>query len=254
MQAIVGGSGTLPLKVVIARYAWLDLGVGILKKIAEHLKVAVPKTASAWETMLVMTMKVLSLSEEEATGILAARVTKKKGDACVEELLQMDEASKLLSREDEDQFDKDKARQQRKAAEEDEVLREYKEARVRLRQAKADQAKAAGVRKGKKPQVRRLPDISVLDHSTAKTFAPPGAFLWRSFHNEAWCGRVPPRQPVSRGWRKAGGSNEALHSVLVILWRQYCEDEGLAESECPMKGVFTLDVAAGPASRSSGST
>ena len=53
----------------------------------------------------------------------------------------------MLSREDEEQFDKDKAKQQRKAAEEVEVVREYKEARVRLRQAKADQAKAAGVRK-----------------------------------------------------------------------------------------------------------
>ena len=89
--------------------ALAHLGVGIPKRIAEHLKVAVPKAASAWETMLVMTVKVLALTEEEATGILAARVTKRKADACVEELLQMDEASKLLSKEDEEQFDKDKA-------------------------------------------------------------------------------------------------------------------------------------------------
>ena len=94
MQAVVGGSADLLLKVVIARFAWLDLGVGILKRIAAHLNVSVPAIASAWETMLVMIMKVLSVNEEVAAGILAKRVTKKTGDACVGELLQLDEASK----------------------------------------------------------------------------------------------------------------------------------------------------------------
>ena len=73
VQAIVGGSQDLPLKIVIARHAWLDLGVDILKRIALHLGVSVPVKASSWETMLVMTMKVLEVDEEVATGILAKR-------------------------------------------------------------------------------------------------------------------------------------------------------------------------------------
>ena len=246
VQAIVGGCVVSPLKVVIARHGWLDLGGDILKRIALHLNVSVPAKASVWETMLAMTMEVLSVDEEVATGILAKRVTRQRaGSACVEELLQMDEASKLLTRDDEEKLDKDKAKHKRMQAEEEEVFMEYKEARVRLRQAKAAQAKPG---KGKKQKaqhvpVRRLPEMAVLDHAIAKRFSPPGSLLWRSFHGEAWCGRLPPRPSVTRGWRKYGGSNEALHAVLVEIWKQHCEDEGLAESECPVKGVFALPSA-----------
>ena len=247
VQAIVGGSQDLPLKIVIARHAWLDLGVDILKRIALHLGVSVPVKASSWETMLVMTMKVLEVDEEVATGILAKRVTKRtSGNACVEELLQMDEASKLLSRDDEEKLDQDKVKQRKLQAEEEEVFREYKEARVRMRQAKVAQTKAVAKSKAKskaRGPPLRLPGADVLDHAIAKRFTPPGSLLWRSFHGEAWCGRVPPRPPVFRGWRKYGGSNEALHAVIVILWQQHCEDEGLAASECPVKGVFDLPSA-----------
>ena len=108
MQAIVGGSVVSSLKVVIARHGWLDLGGDILKRIALHLNVSVPAKASVWETMLAMTMEVLSVDEEVATGILAKRATKHRAsNACVEELLQMDEARKLLSRDDEEKLGKD---------------------------------------------------------------------------------------------------------------------------------------------------
>ena len=43
----------------------------------------------------------------------------------------MDEASKLLSRDDEEKLDKDKVKQRKLRAVEEEVLREYKEAGVR---------------------------------------------------------------------------------------------------------------------------
>ena len=145
-----------------------------------------------------------------------------------------------MSREDEEQLDKDKKRQLETSLQEEELLKDYKDARVRLRQAKAGQAKAASKRKAARPQVRHLPPMDVLDHAKAKGFAPPNSFLLRSFSDEAWCGRVGARGQVSRGWRTAGRSNAALHAVLVILWQQYCEDEGLTEADCHMKGVFVL--------------
>ena len=241
----------VPLQVVAARQAWWELGVETLKTVASHLGIKVAPKATTWETLLAMTMKVLGVDEEHATAILASRVTRKTGDkSAVDELLQLDEASKLLSREDEADLEKQQAKQTKLAEQETEVYREYKEAKVRLREArKKQEARAAGSGKRAKakaaPKRQRLPNPEVLDHARAKALTPPSSLIWRSFHGEAWCGRYKQTGSHSRTWRKAGGSNHALHQILVLIWQDYCKEEALDPKDCPMEGVYDLASAEG---------
>lgn len=72
--------------------------------------------------------------------------------------------------------------------------------------------------------------------------------MWRHWTAQAWQGRLPPNRIISRGWAAAGGSNFALRQVLVSLWKQYCFQEGIADGDCPMVGVFDQAYAASSSS------
>ena len=160
----------------------------------------------------------------------------------------MAEASKLLSREDESEWEKNQVKQKKLAEVDDELLRECTNAQDRMRQHKESQAASSGGKqsKAKKRPKQKIPTPEVLDHATAKALAPPNALSWRSFHGEAWCGRVSEdHSSVSRTWRKAGGPNQASHQVLVEVWKAYCKSEGLDPADCPLKGVYELASAQG---------
>ena len=196
-----------------------------------------------------MTMKVLGLDEEGATAILASRVTRKPGDrSAVDELSQLDEASESLSREDEADLENQQAKQRQLAEQETEFYRKYKEAKDRLRETKRRQEASSSGRRAKAkaaPKRQRLPQAEVLDHASAKALTPPNSFSWRSFHGEAWCGRYTEDGSHCRNGRKSGGSNQALHQVLVLRWQDYCKQEALDPKACPMQGVYDLVSAGG---------
>ena len=244
MHAIIEGDKPVPLQVIAAKQAWWDLGVETLKSVASHLQIKVAPKATMWDTLMTMTMKALGVDEEGATAVLARRVVRKPGDrSAVEELLQLEEASKLLTREDEADLEKQQAKQKQLAEQDTEVYREYKEAKDRFRETKRRQEASSSGKRGKAkaaPKKQRLPNPEVLDHARAKVLTPPNSLIWRSFHGEAWCGRYKQNGSHSRTWRKAGGSNQALHQILVLLWQDYCTEEALDPKDCPMEGVYDL--------------
>ncbi len=252
VRAIVETSRDRPLANIAADQAWWKLDVSALKDVAKNLGIAVPGQASLMDTLLCMTKAVLGIQEEEAMALLGSRLVALKSDApVVEELLEMDEASRLLTREDEQELAKEQKRQRAEQEAHDEFAESFKEVKRRHRAAeeKKKTGKAGDAKKNKKAKQETLPPADVLDHSVAKKFAPPGSYVWRAFSAEAWQGRLPPWGTLHRGWHRAGSSNAALRQVLVGLWKQYCTAEGFPPQECPMLGVFDRDVATEPGSR-----
>lgn len=103
VRAVTSGAESEPLEVVAAKQGWWNLGVSDLKMVAAHLGVDMADKPTLAKALVTLTQQVLDIDEEAAMALLVGRLVKMREDApMVDELLEVDEASKLLTREDED--------------------------------------------------------------------------------------------------------------------------------------------------------
>ena len=232
-----------PLPRLAAKNHFWDMGIADLKLVAKHLGIELPAKASLSECLIAMTMSILECSEDGAFTYLAPRLFSKHAvdQGIVSELLELDEASKLLTREDEEELHKEQKRQHDLAERESDFKQDFKERR------KAHRASAKV--KPKKQKQLVMPPAEEINHERAKKLLPPDSYIWRAFSANAWQGRCPPANTVSRGWKENPG--EALRELLVILWEQWCSKEGVHISDCPMQGLVS-DRSAGSSSSSAG--
>ena len=124
----------------------------------------------------------------------------------------MDEASKLLTKEDGESLKNEQAKQMEQQERTADFIREYQE---RGRIAREKNAVPQAKKRCKKDPPRKMHPADELDHEHAKGLLPPGAYIWRAFSSHSWQARLPPFPTVSRGWARACGSGEALRPVLV---------------------------------------
>lgn len=131
---------------------------------------------------------------------LALRLAACKTD-CMEEIMEVGEAVKCLSKEDMEHVDKAKKSNSATVLTKKELSIELKEHVSDLRRKAAAKAKAAAKGKAAKkavppaepalPAPRRLPDnVHTVTHAEAKTFMPPDSLLWRSTSPAGWHSRV----------------------------------------------------------------
>lgn len=140
VRAIVEATTPEPLQKVAARQGWWALGVADLQPIAKHLDIALPDKPSLAEALVGMMQATLGVDEEGALTLLAGRlvVMPQHEAPVVDELLELDEASKLLSREDEAEMQKEQQRQvQKRANHQGSFVQEYQERKTRIRTEKA---------------------------------------------------------------------------------------------------------------------
>ena len=94
-----------------------------------------------------------------------------------------------------------------------------------------------------------VPDTP-LQQAQAKFLVPPGASIWEARFAGAWAGHLPPHRRVSKPW-VAHGHRGACLEVVRHLWRLYLSDQNLAESDCPIEGLFTSSSTHAPVAASS---
>ena len=83
---------------------------------------------------------------------------------------------------------------------------------------------------------RRIPHHC--SQAEAKTFLPPGAYIWRDRDNNGWCGHYKPHRRCSDRFSKHGGSDGALRAIIGRLWTQYLTHKALDKSHCTVEGLF----------------
>ena len=251
----VKASEELPILEVAAKAAWFNLDAAFIRRACVHEQIDLQDCSSTFEVLMQATMAVLGISEQEALDICYKRVANLKGKAAFSnQLLQVDEAMQVMDKCDLDAFKREQEAVQTRAHELKSFAEEYIQAKSRLRSANpgAGQAKGKGRGKARTAVPLILPrDLGSIPHSDIKHFVPAGGRLWKSSQHRSWLGHVPPNRITSRAWTKYG-EVEALRLVLVAVWQQYCDMNGIRYADCPLKGILDTesslsDVVGGPA-------
>lgn len=237
VRPVVDLADEAPLATVAARQSWWALDVRELKKVSQHLGIVVDPGASLFDALTAMTCKVLGISESEALEYLGGRLRAHDDPECVEELLQIDEASNLLHRNDEEDLHREKKKQAADRDSDTTFYREYSAVKKKYRPVAMAPAKPGRRKKESGSQVLRVPPGDVIDLASAKELKPPGSFVWRAWSHGAWEGRLPPHKVVRRSW-SGGSAGIAFKLLLQVLWDQYLKDEGLEQADCPIVGLY----------------
>lgn len=138
------------------------------------------------------------------------------------ELVDMQEAQELLDSDDKQEYKKKLQDEDNKKH----TFKKYASQLAEMRRAAHAQMSAAssdgpgGARKKKKTThkapKRHVPEGD-LTQPMAKLLCPPGTFIWRSVHSQAWCARYPPMKSFSRAWL-LHGHREAAIMCAQQLW------------------------------------
>ena len=232
------------LEVIAARSAFWTLDLASLMDVAGHLGAPVPSGSSLLDSLLIMIRHVLQNTEEEAMGIIAQRlVALDGGQECVQELLEVEEAAKLLTNEDEKVLKQEQEAGQERRNRYQAFAAEYSEKKRAARaaaEAASSSSRARGRPKGAaKAAPRQLPaKMSIaMSQAEAKEWMPPGSYIWKSSRDASWFGRLPPFNRVARSWRKYG-EHQALRLVVSAVWHQWMDYHGVSGEDCPVKDLI----------------
>jgi hypothetical protein len=125
------------------------------------------------------------------------------------------------------------------------LLGDYKKKRVELREAAEvlakGKVKGKGKCKGKAKAPPRYEVPTVIPHSEAKGFLPPGSRIWRNLVRSAWNAKLDPNPRMSESW-KVNPDDLALKLILARLWRQYLDMHVLPDLDCPFDGLLSYVV------------
>lgn len=85
-----------------------------------------------------------------------------------------------------------------------------------------------------------------IDQPQAARMCPPTAHVWNNWKGAAWCGHLPGYERVTASWA-VFGHKEACLNVLRGMWTRWLDDNDLANSACPVKGLFDASASSGTA-------
>jgi hypothetical protein len=217
-----------------------------LTLICKRFKCALPAGASLLQTLLTMVMHFSKLTIDKAFDVIRFRLA--DGDESLRfcaELAQLDDVDDCLDRFDKQAF----AKQQEKAETQVDDHNNFKSeffARVEDIRKEADKA---GPKKKKPPKgktfknggVSKLPDLRGLEQIHAREWIPKNTSIWRDNVDGGWETHCPPFRRRTFSFCKHG-VDEALRLALQDLWRKHLLLHGIAQSECPLHGVFDTEA------------
>ena len=150
----------------------------------------------------------------------------------VDALLETDEASELLERDDVQALKQQNKKAHTARDESQTFSEEYKEERQKLNQ----QAKKVVKGKATTHYPREIPFS--IEQSQARLYIPPNSSIWRGMtKNNSWHGHYQGRSRISCSWLTHGESG-AMKDIIRRLWSQQCEKMGLELSEVPFKNLW----------------
>ena len=239
--AAVPTSKPEPLLKVAARGAFGQMGIGRLKQLAKHLKIAVYPGDKLIDILVRLLRFILApLDEEVLLEVLALREFKKSP---LEDILQADEIVEQFDKWDQAEIEEDKKKSKEHKEERKEYKATLKDMRKDFRERALANKKMPCKKRGRyknpltKEERQRLPTNVVpgfLRSDDVQSMAPPGCKVW---HDE-FCGRwqvTLDNYTKSRSWLKYGHT-ESAYLVLAKAWERFMELYGL--TDCPVNGLL----------------
>ena len=232
-------SGADEMLKVFATHAFFDMERSLVARIGEDRGIEGKKFPTLFELLMQAVMSVLGCDQERACTILQQRFANMLWkSAWSQEMLAVDEAAKTLDENDREEFWRC-----REAAQADEV--EFKQFEQQWKQARRTASKSTPGAVAKKvkaaykgPKTFEL-SYDHIEQKHIKPFFPPQTYVWRARHDTAWQCRfqdLPIRSCKDTAW---GGETGAIRELLRHSWHQYLTSEGLDDSACPVKLLFT---------------
>ena len=213
-----------------------------------------PENPTLLQEAVAMTMGVKLCDEVTALEFCAARMVQlDAASAFTSEIMQVEEAAKTLTREDEELLVSERkmaaSRLERAKTFSEEFRQRRKEAEEKI--AAKDKSKAKPKPKGKTEKPRMdLAKLTSIDQRDAKVFMPPQGYLWKNNTDSSWCARCPPFPPLQRSWR-CHGQLTSLKFVISAAWWQWCRLNGVKWEDAPVVGLLWEDETFVPAWASS---
>ena len=230
-----------PLLKVAAHGAFGQMGVGRLKELAKHLKVAVYPSDKLIDILVSLLKFILApLDEEVLIEVLALREFKRSP---LEDILQSDEIVEQFDNRDQAEIEKDKEEGKAHKVERKEYKAKLKDMRKEFRRKVLADKKLACKNRAryKNPLTReerqRLPTNvvpGVLRSDIVQSMAPPGCKVWHDEFSGRWQVTLD-NYTKSRSWLKYGHT-ESAYLVLAKAWERFMELYGL--TACPVKGLL----------------
>ena len=234
-----------PVRIVAAQMCYVGCNVVFLRRYAAHEGVDVPPAASLFEVTKLLLAKVLKLKENEMFPILKVGLDalSKQVIGVHSPLLECDEATLYANKDDKDAIVKEKEKQEGSDCRRKTFAGEYSHFVAKSKDALRLDGKLKVAEKIKmikalgegKPKV--VPE-GELSEDVARTLAPNGAMLCVEARDQCWRGSYGEHARTSRAMALYGGNRCALLSLLAALWGLALAEKGLAEADCPVKGIF----------------
>ena len=244
-----------PVKTIAARCAFWMLGPAVVNIIASHLRVAMDGCSTSTEKLLRLIQEVLECSEGDALHILQKRLPGYDvQDDFTDEFLLLDEALACLAKGDEDQVKSAQAKDRTRRSAYETFVCEFRQCKAayRERNPPAEPALATAVKaKGRPKRAKaaeaascvpyRFPEeFTNLEQAEVKRYLPAGAYIWKDRTHGVWHTRLPPFKENRS--KKADSDHAALSRVLSIVWRQWCDANGVEYTACPMHDIDWASV------------
>lgn len=174
---------SVPLVVAAAKNAFWQLGMSSLVLVAAHLQIPLSPGDSLLDVLVTMVSHTLNLTTVEALTLVEKRlVVLENSTDFVSELMDIDEAAKVFTQEDEQRLKQEQSSAADRQAHAAEFARNFSERRSRAGGAAPKAGARGGSRRGAQPSRRSLPVVGQcrMTQSEAKQWLPGGAFLWKA--------------------------------------------------------------------------
>lgn len=228
------------LMEVGARNAFWQFNATQIKLLGGSVGIRLPPTRSnLFTVVLAVVQGVLSCSEEVAVDIMSRRFSQ-VGDFNYDEFMSVDEGIQMMSKDEEQEFKKEKKLQAARSETVTAFAKEWKGkvTELRTQKAKTPAAKATARKKCLK-EYKGPSSIPTggIEQDIARQLTPPGTSIWRNNASMGWCGHCKPFRRVSKPASTHGHRGACLW-VLRTVWAQWLELQGLGETSCPIRGLF----------------
>ena len=162
--------------------------------------------------------------------------------------MKCDEASKCLDSSDLEDVNKEKKRSECRSSSHVVFSSDYRDLLLSAPTKGKGSSKGGGAATKKRKTESESSSRRVLvvlegfSQTRLKEHLPPGAKCWVSRSSSSWCTRIEPWPQNCRSW-ELHGEHTAIFLVLSVVWRQWCDANGIAHGDSPVQGVILEESA-----------
>lgn len=180
---LVADGDELPLARLAAQQCFWHLSLTELREVARHFRWQVGSGTTLFDVLFSMVQCALGGVDSSIMAVLSLRLASLQCDGsleCTEELVQLDEAAKLMEPSDAGEVEATKAKAQTNKQVFAAFSSSFKERRARVRTIAKPKASGSGRSKNATAVSLRISVDGEIEQAHAKQYMPPNSFVWQA--------------------------------------------------------------------------